>query len=421
MALQYIAMSEIERFIPDPANEKAKIQLIEEALSSDLLDHHYRFVERGLSPTADIDDADYGYIPEPWDASVLNDPRPTREPLDWRSIAVATLNKGIENPNSRIIERDSEFSQIALMIRDVYDGWLPFLQSKYDLSDETVSSLEIVRARNYFVGNLTEDNLPSYVRDIFYAIMAGGAELGGALDEELRMWTAEENGHKHAMDMFGEITDLSGSIKYVRGLVSQHRAGSSVEVSHITGVKVYASGQEGQTVIAHRRSAALFDPIGFDLHMEESADEARHQYLFVYEVLPVLHAFPDDTIRTIADNDKHGNHMPGVDGIPRILGIKGHAVAISLAGLLTKQDWHNTTRQNLQKWGLMDQVNDFEKNLTSDESKIELEELRTKYEKPAEFVPNHRIPFVLGSTITSDQLRVARKEYLALKQDQLAA
>jgi hypothetical protein len=116
--------------------------------------------------------------------------------------------------------------------------------------------------------------------------------------------------------------------------------------------------------------------------------------------------------------------MPGQDAIPRFLGREGHALAIAQAQLLTPDDWHNTTYANLKRWGLLpdSKTADIASELKTDEAKADLEMLRDKYQGVSgDRRPSLRVPFVLGHTLTPEQLAEARREYLPRLQERLAA
>jgi hypothetical protein len=409
-------MSDPERFMPDPKTEYQRVAALEEALRDHILDEHFKFVERGASPSSEVDDEGYGYLPEPQAATDLQQPRPSFEPIDWRTEATDVLG----------LDRDTPFLQLATAIRRCYDGWPSFVQESYDLSPEVVAGWLKIRRTFFRTGVLTEDNLPWYSSTITGQIERSGAKPGGALDLEARTWKAEEDGHLSSLGQYGQITDEIGDREYVLARASQLRTGSSIETSHITGLKVYTAIQEPNTTVSHNRDAVMFDPVGYRLLFRAGGQEAVHFVMFADGVKALIQYFPDDVVRTIDDIVTHLQKMPGEDGIPYFTARQGDprqgdALAIARANLLSPVDWHNNIRRLLRRIGVFDEGNDLMSRLVTDEGKAALERIRLKYAEARKAKLNSKVPFVLGRDITREQFAEAREDYESLIREELAA
>lgn len=403
-------MKEFEPFIPDPKLEAAKIAVVAEALEGGLYDRHLQFVDIADSPSSTIPKGDYGVrlTPMTHDAPIEN-MRPKREPMDWRTIATKTLG----------MDRDTPFIELATAIRQSHDGWVPYLKDRFDLSPEQVKSFVDVRRTAFRVGALTENNLSGYVQEISSVLVKARGAAKHSLDvlfAELSMWSGEEYGHSVAGDAYGEITDMIGDPLFTASRNSQLRAGSSEKPEDITRTKVYTSGQEGQTDTAHSKTAAIQEPVGHAINSAESKDESRHTQLFRSEVAELIPAFPDDTVRTIAKVYYHETlTMPGKIGIANFV---RQAAKLAVAEMLTARDLHDNVRRCLGYWGIFggttrtgEVIDDM---LKTDAAKHDLMLLREAYGTPlAETKQRSTKGFVLGKTLTIADLRTARKDYLS--------
>lgn len=386
-------------YVPDPALERPKLEVIAEALAGGILDMHLRFVEREFSPSAAIDDADYGYMPTYFRGD-LHHPRPSKEPLDWRAVAATTLG----------LDRNVSFPELAAAIRRSSDGWLPFLTASFGWGPDAVDFFKKASKAAFDVGVLTENDLPGYARDI-YSVTKTSDKTGEVLEEELGIWSGEEYEHSHDMSIYGEITDRIGDALALAARVSQLRRGSSADPRNVSHTKVYTTGQEWETYLHHLNDAAIAEPVLHALLGIIGRQEVGHHVMFRGEVKAVLQAFPDDTVQVIESAYRKPLEMPGAKGIPRFMQI---AIINYQAGLLTPLDAYNSQLQGLKYWGIFD--GEIDSTLKTDEGKQALDALRHRFSK-APRIKERDTPFVLGKTVTKEALAEARQDYL----EQLAA
>ena len=319
-----------------------------------------------------------------------------RLPIDWRDIPTEIFG----------IDREAPMSQLFERIRKSYEGWLPYIQERFELSDAELTSLRQARQASYLIGTLTEDNLPGYKVDIHQINQYAPLHAQDVLATGLGVWTAEEDAHGRGLNAFGELTDLIASKSYTQSRTSQLRHGSSATPHSLMHMKVYTSLQEPMANIAHQKDAAVHDPIGHGILQAIAADEARHGKWFRGEVSALAEAFPDQLITELHGIIHNGFKMPGTEGIQNY---KKMSTIVAAANLLTIEDFRSTVVSAMHQWGVHDLLP------KTDEAKLQQEALIKEFlgSKTESFVERIVKPgrFVLGHTLTVTQLREARADY----------
>lgn len=389
-----------EIYVPDPKFEVDRLLVVEHALGEGgLIDAHLDWVDVSASPSSTISDKDYGYVPQRF-AGDSKGLRPGREPVEFQSLATATLGMDYDVAYSALVDR----------INEVDSGWFEFLAESGLISPEEAVAMKKSAEHAYKVDILTEDNLPAYVVKLLGTVQASalkeGVSLPAAEEWTRGIWTAEEGNHLLSMNEYGNITSILKSLEHSAGRNSQLRAGIEVVLDHTIKLYAYVAWQELSTNYAHARKGKLFGPVGHDLLVRIGKDEARHHDLYQGVLRELFIHFPEDTIRTLNSMFRFpGLDMPGSKGIPDFSrrGVRMHGSAVF--GL---EHAFKAARSVIQKLGILDENKDIQG--LSTQGQIALQELRARFKVPAE--PRKRAAqFVLGKTASIADISKARREY----------
>ena len=392
-----------ELFVPDLSLEHDRLAVVEQALGQGgLVDNHLRWKDLSKTPSAALSDADYGYMPPRFTEEQPQDQteqRPSREPVDFTQVSTDVLGEPYDLAYPKLVQR----------VNEVDNGWFDFLVECGLLDPVQCKAMKAAALQAYRLNTLTEDNLPAYTSTILGGFMAMASRFGlrtPALEEWSRgIWTAEEDGHKTAMNEYGKITAIINDPLHVAGRTSQLRSGMEIELAHVIQLFGYVDWQEQSARLAHDRNADLFGPVGHALQDRIGSDESRHHYLY-HEVIAALHRlYPEDVIRTLRTL-LIKPVMPGSKGIPHFV---REALSIHKSGVFGVEHAHKAGRMVLQKLGLLDK--EHTPDGLSDEGHAALEELRQQYQEDMPALRRRRTAFVLGETVTNEALRQARIAY----------
>ncbi len=154
-------------------------------------------------------------------------------------------------------------------------------------------------ARTALVVNLlTEDNLPSYHREIYQAF---GRD--GAWGTWVGRWTAEEGRHGMAIRDFLLTTRSVDPVALERERMTHMTAGhvSATELDMLHTV-AYVSFQELATRISHRNTGRFTDdPVCEQLLARISLDENLHMVFYRNMLAAALEIAPDQTVKAVWD------------------------------------------------------------------------------------------------------------------------
>lgn len=223
-------------------------------------------------------------------------------------------------------------------------GWEE-AQATYQFSEEVKSSL--------IIAALTEDNLPSYHREI--ANLFG---YDGAWRNWVNRWTAEEDRHGRAIHNLLAVSRTVDPVKLEearmtqvgRGFVSDLPTddGSAQSLSAMEGA-VYVSFQEPATVIAHKNTGEHCqtegDRIAGELFARISKDEILHGVVYRELVKAGLDIAPNLCMKAIARVVK-GFQMPGAATIPEF---GKHAINIAVAGIYDLHAQNRVFKGNMKE------------------------------------------------------------------------
>jgi acyl-[acyl-carrier-protein] desaturase len=181
--------------------------------------------------------------------------------------------------------------------------------------DPSQSSLSPIAQIAFEVNLLTEDNLPSYHREI---VAAFGRD--GAWGTWVHRWTAEEGRHSLCMRDYLLVTRGVDPVELERGRMRQlelgydssARAGGASERAKTSlEAMVYVSFQELATRISHRNTGGYTeDPAAERLLARVAADENLHMIFYRDLVSAALELAPSETVPAIT-REVIGFQMPG--------------------------------------------------------------------------------------------------------------
>lgn len=180
-------------------------------------------------------------------------------------------------------------------------------------------------ARTSLIINLlTEDNLPSYHREI--AIAFG---RDGAWGTWVGRWTAEENRHGIAIRDYLVVTRAVDPVALEQARMVHMTAGfEAIHPGLLAGLS-YVSFQELATRVSHRNTGvATGDPIADQLLSRIALDENLHMVFYRNVLKAAFDLAPDDTMAAVLASVRDFA-MPGhgIDGFTR------KAVEIAVAGI----------------------------------------------------------------------------------------
>ncbi|MDR1999059.1 MAG: acyl-ACP desaturase [Frankiaceae bacterium] len=220
----------------------------------------------------------------------------------------------------------------------------PFLGGE-DWSPEDSPLSEAART-SIMVNLLTEDNLPSYHREIATAF---GRD--GAWGEWVGRWTAEEARHSIALRDYLVVTRGVDPVKLENFRMAHMTAGyDSAQKSMLQAVS-YVSFQELATRVSHRNTGKEANcPVADQLMARVALDENLHMIFYRNIIAAALDRAPNAAMQAIRD-EVVNFHMPGstMPDFPR------NSVIIANAGIYDLQLHHDLVIQPVLKfWKIFD-------------------------------------------------------------------
>ncbi|GAB3356064.1 acyl-ACP desaturase [Modestobacter lapidis] len=196
---------------------------------------------------------------------------------------------------------------------------------------------------------LTEDNLPSYHREI-------ATQFGqdGAWGTWVGRWTAEENRHGIAMRDYLIVTRGVDPVELERArmdyMTSGYDSGDKTPLEAVT----YVSFQELATRVSHRNTGkATGDPIADKMLARISKDENLHMVFYRNLVAAAFEIAPDETMQAVAQEVMHFE-MPGAT----MAGFRKNSMIIAKAGIYDLRLHHDEVVQPvLRAWEVFERTN----------------------------------------------------------------
>ncbi|TDD98138.1 acyl-ACP desaturase [Actinomadura rubrisoli] len=200
-----------------------------------------------------------------------------------------------------------------------YDG--PFGGSPWA---QEQSPLPPVVRTSLLVNLLTEDNLPSYHREL-------SARLGrdSAWGAWLHRWTAEEARHSVVIQDYLIVTRALDPVALERARMRAVSTGFASEAQGVLGALCYTTLQELATRIAHRNTGRLSgDPRCDRILARVARDENLHMVFYRNLLRAAFELAPDTAMRRLYETVR-GFRMPGT----AIGGFQRKALDIAEAGI----------------------------------------------------------------------------------------
>jgi acyl-[acyl-carrier-protein] desaturase len=196
------------------------------------------------------------------------------------------------------------------------------------------------------VNLLTEDNLPSYHREIERAF--GRESAWGAW---VNRWTAEEGRHAFCIRDYLLVTRGVDPDELERARMQTMETGFDSGEKALLNVCAYVSFQELATRVSHRNTGKITeDPIAERLLTRVAKDENLHMIFYRNIVEAALQITPGPTMRAIAD-EVIGFQMPGAV----IPGFARKAVQMARAGIYDLRIHHDDIVMPLvRQWKLLE-------------------------------------------------------------------
>jgi acyl-[acyl-carrier protein] desaturase len=182
------------------------------------------------------------------------------------------------------------------------------------------------------VNLLTEDNLPSYHRELL-------ASFGhdGAWNTWSHRWTAEEGRHAVVLRDYLLVTRNIDPVALERGRMAVMQQGWVPEQKSALGLMAYAAFQELATRISHRNTGRYSDdPVADKIMLRVAADENLHMMFYRDIVAAALQVDPSAAVQAVTEQ-VIGFDMPGVG----IKGFTGKALQIARAGIYDLRIHHD--------------------------------------------------------------------------------
>jgi len=189
---------------------------------------------------------------------------------------------------------------------------------------------------------LTEDNLPSYHREI-----ATRFGRDGAWGTWVGRWTAEENRHGIALRDYLVVTRGVDPVELERARMDYMTAGYDSGDKTALEAVAYVSFQELATRVSHRNTGrATGDPIADKLLARIATDENLHMVFYRNLVDAAFDIDPDETMRAVA-NEVINFEMPGAN----MVGFRRNSMLIAKAGIYDLRLHHDeVVAPILRKW-----------------------------------------------------------------------
>jgi acyl-[acyl-carrier-protein] desaturase len=191
------------------------------------------------------------------------------------------------------------------------------------------------------VNLLTEDNLPSYHREI-----ATRFGKDGAWGQWVGRWTAEEGRHGIALRDYLVVTRGVDPVELENLRIAHMTAGYDSGDKSALRTVVYVSFQELATRVSHRNTGrATGCPLAEQLLARIALDENLHMIFYRNLVAAAFDRAPDATMEAVRD-EVLGFEMPGAN----MPGYTRNAVTIAKAGIYDLRLHHDAVVQPILKY-----------------------------------------------------------------------
>ena len=201
----------------------------------------------------------------------------------------------------------------------------------------------------FHVNLLTEDNLPSYHREIHR--MFDGARSESPWTAWIHRWTAEEGRHSIVMRDYLVVTRNIDPVALERGRMETMMKGYDTGEKPALQGMAYVAFQELATRVSHRNTGQFSeDPVADRIMARVAADENLHLVFYRDMLDAALEVAPDEAMEAIKE-EVVNFEMPGA-------GMQGYvrmSYDIAMAGIYDLRIHHDDiVWPLLKKWGVFE-------------------------------------------------------------------
>jgi acyl-[acyl-carrier-protein] desaturase len=210
------------------------------------------------------------------------------------------------------------------------------------------SALDPIAQTALVVNLLTEDNLPSYHREI-----ATRFGQDGAWGQWVGRWTAEEGRHAIAIRDYLVVTRGVDPVALERERMAHMTAGYDSGDKTMLQAIAYVSFQELATRVSHRNTGrAAGEPLAEQLLARVSVDENLHMVFYRNLMAAAFEIAPDETMQAVRD-EVVGFEMPGAT----MADFRRRSVIIAKAGIYDLRLHHDEVVAPILKfWRVFDRT-----------------------------------------------------------------
>ncbi|GGI06795.1 acyl-ACP desaturase [Egicoccus halophilus] len=214
-----------------------------------------------------------------------------------------------------LVELEPVAEQELRRHEELADEWFPHDYIPYSVGRDfdkdpwtpDQSRLTGVAQIAFEVNLLTEDNLPSYHREIHDMFASGD----GAWINWIHRWTAEEGRHSIVLRDYLVVTRAIDPYQLERNRMQQVMTGYDRDGKDTLRGMAYVSFQELATRISHRNTGRYSDdPVADRIMARISKDENLHMVFYRNLLAASMHVDPSAAVEAITD-EVVGFEMPG--------------------------------------------------------------------------------------------------------------
>ncbi len=228
--------------------------------------------------------------------------------------------------------------------------YIPYSQGKdFDLEPWTPDQPRLtgVAQTAFEVNLLTEDNLPSYHREVYDMFGQNGRDPDGESPwlDWVHRWTAEEGRHAIVLRDYLVVTRNIDPESLERNRMAAMEVGYDRDGKSLLEGMAYVAFQELATRVSHRNTGRYSeDPVADRIMARISADENLHMVFYRDILTAAMHIDPSAAVRAIV-NEVKGFEMPGAD----MPAFRRKAVEIAKAGIYDLRVHHDDVVKPLLK------------------------------------------------------------------------
>ena len=256
-------------------------------------------------------------------------------------------------------ELEPRAAQLLDRHASVAQEWFPHLYIPYSMGRDFDKEpwtpdqprLTGVAQTAFYVNLLTEDNLPSYHREIHRMF---STKHDSAWMEWIHRWTAEEGRHSIVLRDYLVVTRNIDPVELERGRMDTMQKGYETDEKPTLQGMAYVAFQELATRVSHRNTGKYSqDPVADKIMARIAADENLHMVFYRDMIKAALEVAPNEAVKAITA-EVIGFEMPGAG----MAGFKRKSFEIATAGIYNLRIHHDdVVWPLLRNWGVFELEN----------------------------------------------------------------